>query len=295
MKSKQNKSRIRVTLLLSALVVLVNLVIFSCQREEMPRKTSKQASNQINELKNDDDCSTQCIPIGGPYIEVTDQQNIQFGKKNGKVVDIVYYNTESDFVIKVRSTVGWSNLLIDGKPQWSGEPVSPGHWEIFSRPLDIDWKACDPVNFDLKVVGVGVAANFEVNYNLIGICGGDCKPKFFGQPISCGPEREAVYTFIPSGDYKNIAIQGNLLDFKGEDATIEITGADMKSTQWDLDAGDNRHILIAGDVEACKPIKIKIKWHSQSFARIITSEFVVKSEDGVELAPAVEPLECPKN
>jgi hypothetical protein len=270
------------------------VVIFSCQKSESPKKTS-HTKDQINSLKNDDDCATECIQIGGPYIEVADQQNIQFGKKNGKVVDIIYYNTETDFIVEVRSTVGWSNVLINGKPQWSGDPVAPGQWEIFSRPLDIDWKACDPVNFDLKVVGDGVSANFEVKYNLIGICDGDCKPKFYGQPISCGPDREAIYTFIPSDDYKNISIQGNLLNFKGEDASIEVIGADLKSTQWDLDAGDLRHILIAGDIQACIPIKIKIKWHSTSFSKIITSEFVVKTEDGTELAPAIEGLECPKN
>jgi len=297
MKTRQRKRRIQITLLLSAVVILTNVVIFSCQKEEFPKRSTKDSS-QLNSLKNDD-CSTQCIQVGGPYVEVTDHQHIPYGvsdkETRGKDVDIIYYNTETDFVIKVRSTAGWSNLLIDGKPQWSGSPVLPGHWEMFSRPLDIDWKACDPIKFKLTVTGFGGPASFLIDYNLIGICGGDCQPNFYGEAVSCGPEREVVYTYIPGEDFENISIQGDLLDFKGEDASIEVIGAELKTTQWSLEEEGMRHVLIGGNVSKCEPIRIKIKWRASSYSRVITGKFVVSSEDGTELAPAIEGLECPKN
>ncbi len=150
------------------------------------------------------DCSSLYITPGSEiYYKRTESNIVSWGSKNGpsysKIVEIEYYNTETEFVLKVKSTSGWWDLIINGISGWTGGPVAANEWGIYKVPLAEGWKACDPVNYDLKVVGNGPQASFNVSYNLIGICS-HCMERF-----SYEKNFDGTYTFsyTPSENITN--------------------------------------------------------------------------------------------
>jgi len=128
------------------------------------------------------DCGFVCItPGSGVYFKRTESNIVYWGGKSGtsnsKTVEIEYYNTETEFILKVKSSSGWSDLIVNGVSKWTGGLVTSNEWGIYEQPLPVGWKACDPVNYELKVTGNGPQAVFNVSYNLIGICS-HCKEQF---------------------------------------------------------------------------------------------------------------------
>ncbi|PKP29475.1 MAG: hypothetical protein CVU00_15440 [Bacteroidetes bacterium HGW-Bacteroidetes-17] len=119
--------------------------------------------------------SVGCIDPGNPvYSKVNAQQTINWGSKNNpfsKTVSIVFYNTETHFILEVMSTNGWANLVIDGISSWTDCPVAAYTWGVYQKELPIDWAAGDAFNLTLQVVGHGPQAKFNVSYELIGLCG----------------------------------------------------------------------------------------------------------------------------
>lgn len=121
------------------------------------------------------DCNVDCIEVGSEeYFEKSDQQTVSWGGKNNdnnsKTIDIIYYNTETEFVLKVRSTSGWSDLVIDGVESWENGSVGDDVWGIYTFPLNEGWQACETIDFGLQVTGNGPQAIFDVSYSLIGVC-----------------------------------------------------------------------------------------------------------------------------
>jgi hypothetical protein len=207
-------------------------------------------------------------------------------------VNLIYYNTETDFVIKAKSTKQINDLLLDGADVYNGSPVAAGNWVTYSFPLDIGWQACDLESHTFRVIGVGGPVDFNVSYNLIGICPQGCETAFTGEAIECGSSREAEYTFTAEEAQDYIKIQGGLTNFTGADAVVTVTGGDLEVTQTIQGGSSNRLIKIEGSVEACEVITIHITWNSANGNEIITGAWSVKDENGIELAPYLAGLQC---
>lgn len=241
------------------------------------------------------DCQTDCIEEGGPYFEKAYSQVVTWGgatthkPPNSKTVDVIVYNTESDFVIKVKSTNGWSDLVIDEVSSWTNGPVAPNTWGTYSYPLPSGWQACDAEAFELKVAGNGPQAEFNISYNLIGVCP-ECETAFTGQAISCDDTREAVYTFSSLEALDTLKIQGGLTNFTGADAVVTVTGGNLTVTQWTPGNSSNRIIKLTGSVEACEVVTITITWNSSNPGNsVITGQWSASFGDQELL---VEPLSC---
>lgn len=287
MRTKGIKKTIRITTVLLGVVISSAILLNSCKKEN---PTVKESITDGFTTKSAFNCDVSCIEIGGPYFEKTDQKTVSYGN-NSKTIDIVYYNTETDFVVKVKSTKGWSDLEIDNVDVWSGGAVAANTWGVYSFPLPIDWEACDATNFVLKVIGNGPQVSFNVSYSLIGLCEG-CDTEFLGQAISCGQEREAIYKFTSDTAMDYIKIQGGLTNFTGADAEIIVTGGNLTTTQTTQGGSSNRLIKVEGSVGMCEEITIHIKWNSTNNDGIITGDWSVKDLNGIELAPSVPELEC---
>jgi len=266
------------------------LFLNSCQSDEL------NDSKSILRSVATGNCTDNCIVPNGPYFPTSDSQLILTGNANNpnhsKTVDIEYYNTETHFILKVRSTRQWSDLVIGGVSSWTGGPVAANTWGTYTIPLQQNWQACDLINFSLKVTGSGNSANFTVNYNLIGICEDGCETEFKGEAISCDATREATYTFTADTEHDYIKIQGGLTNFTGEDAVVNVSGGNLQATQRTTGGSSNRVITVEGSVTECETITIHITWNSTNSGGIITGNWSVKDEGSVELAPSVPGLQC---
>lgn len=287
MRSKRIKKTIRITTILLGVVVASALLLNSCKKE------NPVAPNLISEdftTKSTFNCDVSCIEVGGPYYEKTDRKTITHGS-NSETVDFIYYNTETDFVVKVKSTKSWRDLTIDGVDVWSAGPVAANTWGVYSFPLPIDWEACDVTKFVLKVIGNGQEVSCNVSYSLIGLCGG-CDTEFIGQAIKCGEQREAIYRFTSATDLDYINMEGGLTNFNGSDAKVIVSGGNLTVTQSDSRDGNDRIIKVDGSVEMCEEITIRILWTSTDFEGEITGKWSVRDQNGVEITPSVPELEC---
>lgn len=288
MRAKRVRRTVKITTLLMCSVIGSAALLNSCKKEE-PNPNSF-VDNGMYTTKSSFSCETDCIEIGGPYFEETDQKTITYGS-NTKTIDVVYFNTETDFVVKVRSTKQWSDLEINGIDVWTGSPVAANTWGVYTSPLPVNWEACDLMDFDLRVIGSGPAVTFDVIYDLIGICQG-CETGFSGEAISCGTQREAVYTFTSEEALDYIKIQGGLTNFTGADAVVTVTGGNLTVSQWTPGGSSNRVIRLEGSVDECEEVTIRITWNSTNSGGIITGDWSVKDADGNEIAPYVAGLEC---
>jgi hypothetical protein len=277
-----------------------SLFFFACEKIDLKSDTeSLSASNTIlssSSLASTlPDCNTHCISETGPFVEKTDQKIVQwggrFGTANSKTVDVVYYNTATEFVLKVRSTEGWSDLVIDGVSSWTGSPVAPNVWGTYTTALPSGWSACDAKNFALQVTGNGPPAELAVAYNLYAVCKG-CTTEFTGEVISCGTEREVEYSFIAEEDLDYIKIQGGLTNFTGANAQVTTNVETLTDTQRTPGGSSNRVITVEGSVKACEKVTINIKWNSINTGSIITGNWSVKNSSGTELAPQMSGLVC---
>jgi hypothetical protein len=119
-----------------------------------------------------------------------------------------------------------------------------------------------------------------------------CETSFTGDAVSCGNDREAVYSFTSKDPLGYIKIQGGLTNFTGADAVVTINGGNLVSTQSTPGGSSNRVIKIEGSVAACETITITIRWNSTNSGGIITGDWSVKDANGVEVAPFVAGLTC---
>ena len=269
----------------SLLAVMAGLAIVACSGEETRTndvntltavtQTSMFAETEVN-------CETVCISEG-VYFPKTDQSTISWGgkdnNKDSKTVDVEYYNTETHFVLKVKSTAGWSDLVIDGVSVWTEGNVEANTWATYTYPLSEGWQACDTESFALKVTGNGPPANFNVNYNLIGVCP-PCETGFTGKVVSCGTEREALYTFTSKEGAENFKIQGGLTNFTGEDAEVSVVGGSgVVVSQKTPGGSSNRVITVEGSVVECETVTVSVKWNSTNTGSKITGDWSVSAGD----------------
>lgn len=162
MKSKRSKLRRRNVFRITGATLTALLVLYSCQKENVVKEESLSRSTST---ANPIDCERSTIQIGGPYFEKTDSKTLASGSK----VEVIYFNTETDFVIKVKSTQQIKDLHLDGIDIYNSKNVSSNKWITYSFPLDLDWQGCDKEFHVLKVIGEGENVELKLNYALVGL------------------------------------------------------------------------------------------------------------------------------
>jgi hypothetical protein len=282
------------------------ILFVSCKKADQ-LTTTEDASKKSIVLVNSGapielpDCSSTCIDPAGPYIEASGSETQNWGNSNNphsKTVNWVAYNTPASFVVKVTFTHSGGNssntvsVTAFGSTQ-SVTTLASGTTATFTFNLPNGWSACNNVPFSIYQEGQNSPVNLSCSYNLYGVCPEDgCITTFTGEAISCGSQREAVYSFTSENDQDYIKIQGGLTNFTGADAEVIVSDAALQVSQWTPGGGTNRVIKVEGSVDACQTITIRIRWNSTNSGGIITGDWSVKDDNGVELAPPVAGLTC---
>ena len=171
---------------------------------------------------------------------------------------------------------------------WTGSLTEPGIYVYRTRHNAVDGN-CDGLG------GSDQSGNCSFNGNeffCFAIEAIGCTTSFTGEAITCGAQRQAVYTFISANDENYIKIQGGLTNFTGADAVITISGGNLTSSQSTPGGSSNRVIKIEGSVDSCEEIVITISWNSTNSGGIITGDWSVKDENGVDIAPSLAGLFC---
>jgi uncharacterized protein (TIGR02145 family) len=170
---KFHSAGIRKTILV-VMVILIFITSYSCREDEQFLPSDGVKETSLLKKATIIDCESQCINPGNPvYFEKSESKTVTWGNpRQPKIntVEITFYNTLNHFILKVISTSGWSDLVIDGISSWVNGPVSSGVWGEYSVELPSGWSACDDYHFSLQVAGNGPPALFDVQYNLIGEC-----------------------------------------------------------------------------------------------------------------------------
>ena len=287
-------------------------VIVSCTKNDLKNEpggnvTGKAPSNSILQETTTPvilpDCNIHCIDPGGPYVESQGSQTQRWGHptnpQHWKTVSHNAYNTATSFVVEVTFTHSGGNasntvsVTAFGSPQ-SVTTLASGATTTFTFALPTGWNACDNVPFSIYQEGQNSPMNLSCSYNLYGVCANrGCETSFTGETIDCDNQlREAVYTFTSAEDLSYFKIQGGLTNFTGGSAEVTVDGGITIDDQWTPGGSTNRVIKVEGSVTACETITIRVKWSSTNSGGIITGNWSVKDQNGVEIAPAVAGLTC---
>jgi hypothetical protein len=286
---------------------LSTLVIFSCTKtDQLSTETNEAVTGQRIVLVTDGElpqCATNCINPAGPYIESTGSQTQNWGSSSNphwKTVSYIAYNTPTSFVVKVTFTHKGGNASNTVSVTALGTTKSiatlaSGATHTFTFDLPAVWNACYEVPFSIYQEGQNSPINMACNYNLYAVCPDDrgCETSFTGEAISCGTQREAVYTFTSKDELSYFKMQGGLTNFTGADAIVEVTGGNgINTSQWTVGGSTNRVIKVEGGIGECETITIRITWTSANSGGIITGDWSVKDANGVDIAPSVAGLTC---
>jgi hypothetical protein len=281
--------------------------IVSCHKNDvLSADQDETASSSIVEnsipASSMPECNTHCISPEGPYIELSGSQTHNYGNPSNphsKTVSYVAYNTATSFIVNVtfiHSSGNASDLVSVtalGETK-SVTTLASGATTTFTFALPQGWTACTNVPFSIRQEGQSAPMDISASYNLYGICAPKgCETSFSGETIDCDNQlREAVYTFTSADDLSYFKIQGGLTNFTGGSAEVTVDGGITTDDQWTPGGSTNRVIKVEGSVTACETITIRIKWSSTNSSGIITGNWSVKDQNGVEIAPAVEGLTC---
>ena len=136
-------------------------------------QTLKQPEIKKLKVAKEINCETDCINPSDPvYFEKHVTKTITWNNpgRKSKTVEIAYFNTLTHFILKVKSSRGWFDLIINGESVWAGGPVAANTWGEYAVELPEGWEACEDYSFLLMIAGNGPAASFNVEYKLIGPC-----------------------------------------------------------------------------------------------------------------------------
>lgn len=144
---------------------------YSIANIESMADTSEIYSTEISQ--------SECINPDDPeFNEKTVSKIVEWGNPRNpfiKTVDIIYFNTLDQFVLKVKSSHNIVDVLVDDESikNFNGR-VSPNTWQEFTFELEQDWEAGDTWAFEVEVTGSGPPVYFDVDYTLISECLPDC-------------------------------------------------------------------------------------------------------------------------
>lgn len=163
------------------LILAMVFITFGCdsivdQNTEADTDTGITNSEMAGDFSVEEGSVIECIdPTVLEYNIVTDSKTVEWGNPRNpfkKTVEIEYYNTLTEFVLWVSSTEMIADVLVDDESikDFDGTVEAGDDGVEFRFDLDEDWEAGDKQTFSLKVTGSGPAAEFEVDYALVGAC-----------------------------------------------------------------------------------------------------------------------------
>jgi len=174
------------------LMLVMALVVMGCDSivDQQTEADSAIETSDISGVLSVDTPPVTCIdPDADEYHVVSESKTVEWGNRRNpfeKTVEIEYYNTLTEFVLRVKSTEMIADVLVDDESikNFDGT-VAAGTWQKFTIDLDEG----DTQSFSLKVTGSGPPAYFEVDYTLLGECVRGCGEVTFtynGSPVTYG-------------------------------------------------------------------------------------------------------------
>jgi len=233
------------SLFVFAALLIGGVLFHSCQKDEIQYKEKLQEgidhAGYLLNTTDGGDCNTDCIDLEADpvmYFPKTDQETVQWGGPQGtnntKVIDLEYYNTETHFIIRYKSTHSPANLVIDDEDvlEYNGPEDT---WVAYEIELEDGWAACDPIHYDVRVEGQGPPADFVLEYALIGICTTTeiDTDVDIDEPICAGDEVVITGTVSAGGDFTGgiIYIQ-QVVDDEWEDVAYAYVTEDNKEVEY---------------------------------------------------------------
>ncbi|MEY3236656.1 MAG: hypothetical protein RI883_757 [Bacteroidota bacterium] len=267
---------------LSALSAILSvIVLYSCQQDPITPNYGNVAMNQMPPLS---------AVQAGNYISYSALESCL-----GDPLTVVFnngYNNSCGNIILQMSTDGgatWaqvsSGVPTNGTLSYTFTPTAVGNYLFRGRWNATGGQACSSTGANINFQAGTAAFPAIVTNNC-------CQLNFAGLAISCDDTREAEYTFTAEEDMDYIKIQGGLTNFTGADAVVTVTGGNLSVSQWTPGGSSNRVIKVEGSVLACEEVTIHITWNSTNGNEIITGNWSVKDDQGVDVAPSIPGLEC---
>lgn len=147
----------------------------SIVNEETEAEIGNLSSEVTTSFSEVSGSTSECInPNFDVYHVVSESVTVEWGSKKEpfkKTVDIEYYNTLSEFVLRVKSNYPVAGVMVDNRSVSKERGlVAAGTWQEFSFDLDEGWQELDLRSFSVRITGSGPVAEFEVVYSLIGEC-----------------------------------------------------------------------------------------------------------------------------
>jgi len=159
-------------------LAVIGLFIFGCD-SIVDQKTDADAGIAMSEMAGAfsmvQSSEITCIdPHDSEYNKESESKTVEWGNRRNpfkKTVEIEYYNTLNEFVLRVKSSRAITDVLADDESikDFDGT-VAAGTWQEFTLDLDENWQAGDSKSLSLRIAGSGPPAEFEVNYTLLGEC-----------------------------------------------------------------------------------------------------------------------------
>jgi len=261
----------RIKQLTIAGVMIASAFFSSCQKES-PIDQLAEPGVMPALKSNYTGCSSSCINLSVTpvvYFEKTDSKTITWGNgTHSKTVDIIYYNTETDFILKVRSTTGWADLVINGVSSWTGGPVAANTWAEYPVTLPEDWQGCDDYNVALQVAGQGPAVNFDVTYQLVGVC----------QPNIVYDYDSNLYHTIVIGD-QTWMVENLKVTHLNDGQPIPNVKDNNLWNEYSVRTGSPAYCWYNNDIQYKEPYGAIYNWHAVNSGKLCPPGWHVASHD----------------
>lgn len=175
------------------LMLVMTLIMIGCDSivDQNTEADAGIATSDISGVLSVEVSTIECIdPDAGEYHVVSESKSVEWGNRRNpfeKTVEIEYYNTLTEFVLRVKSTEMIADVLVDDESikDFDGT-VEAGTWQEFT----LDLGEGGTQTFSLKVAGSGPPVDFEVNYTLLSecvtTCGGNVTFMYNGSDVTYG-------------------------------------------------------------------------------------------------------------
>ncbi|RYD69585.1 MAG: hypothetical protein EOP53_26935 [Sphingobacteriales bacterium] len=268
----------KISKLILAPILAMGLMLSSCEKEETV--SSNVAPVKQMSASAYESCETQCILTGsGDYYYKTGSLSGFIGK-NTKGISYKVYNTETNFVVelsynrlpltsKSSSTI---KVTVNGASQTN--TMVNGGSATYTFALASGWKGCDETAWSIAETtwDGATAMSGSGTYNLIGICK-TCNlvgNTFAGEVVTCGENREVVYTLSSEDGMSSFEMAGGLIQCVGTPVVTVTGGSSIVSELVKDGKSGNYKISVAGSLESCSTVKVRVNWSSDGKGTAIT-------------------------
>jgi uncharacterized protein (TIGR02145 family) len=210
-------------LALALTIIFSGALLHSCQEDNLAEPADALLLKTSTVAPDCNDCFTP----DGPFVEKHFQEVVTWGRNFSKTVDVVVYNTEDEFVVKLKSTHPMANIKVVF-PDGSSSSLKnvrgqypANRWIEKTFDLPQDWKICDNFDLELIVAGQGPPVVVDVQYGLTVAC---------SDALTVEDHEGNVYPVVKIGEQywmaKNLAVttyqNGDLIPTSITDSWLEL-------------------------------------------------------------------------